>query len=403
VQYKGSDYSDTKGCGTNGATCSDQVTGNGSSQYPGPGWTGDASTFPSEACDFNDTKNSGSTKLTTNKLCNLAKGTNRSDYYENSNITCSDSCTIVNADQCGFCGDGILQSNESCGEETPYNRYGLAPTATSGTAKERCAAAFTVSNGYKYYINIPGVYCFTVKGGDGNVGQSGNNGCSGATVAGCYKLQRDDVITFRVGSKGGTHPVRSSGDCSTFNGGGGGGGASWVYLTRNSTNTLLMIAGGGGGGGWHVDKNYCGVGSNSNSATSYTNEDGKSGVCSDDSASVGTTVNATNFASLTSAPGGDGGLEWEYSCSKCQHQYACGGGGGGYVGGAAGVYDNGGGGGGSYVNTSFTSYDTSYATSTMVSGSKNISSPSGGSITVSNPKCAICSSCNWSTSYSTCN
>ena len=119
VQYKGSDYSDTKGCGTNGALCSDQVTGNGTSQYPGPGWTGDASTFPSEACDFNDTKNEDNNKKRVNKLCNLLMGTNRSDYYEPDsirNITCSNTCTLsyttIASDLksvCGYQGDGVIQ------------------------------------------------------------------------------------------------------------------------------------------------------------------------------------------------------------------------------------------------------------------------------------------------------
>ena len=307
---------------------------------------------------------------------------------------------------CNYCGDGVLADSETCGEATLYNRYGASPTSTSGTQKAKGAAEFTVSNGYKYYINIPGVYCFIAKGGDGNVGQSGNNGCSGATVAACYKLQKDDVVTFKVGSLGAPRPALtdSSNSCATFYGGGGGGGASWVYLTRNSANTLLLVAGGGGGGGWHNDKNYCGAGSNSTSATSYTNDDGKSGTCSKDTASAGTTVNENNFASITVANGGDGGFHSSTSgCNNktCDGRYACGGG-GGYVGGVAGVYDNGGG-GGSYVNTSFTSYDTSYATSTMVAGTTGVNSPSAGSIKVSNPKCLTCTECKYTTTYGACN
>ena len=300
-----------------------------------------------------------------------------------------------------------MADSETCGEATLYNRYGASPTSTSGTQKAKGAAEFTVSNGYKYYINIPGVYCFIAKGGDGNVGQSGNNGCSGATVAACYKLQKDDVVTFKVGSLGAPRPALtdSSNSCATFYGGGGGGGASWVYLTRNSANTLLLVAGGGGGGGWHGDKNYCGGGSNTTSATNYTNTSGNSGECTDDYASAGTVVNTSNFTTST-GEGGDGGYHYERSgCDNknCDHRYACGGSGGGYAVGSKGPYDVGGAGGGSYVNTSFTSYDTSYATSTMVAGTTGVNSPSAGSIKVSNPKCLTCTECKYTTTYGACN
>ena len=308
---------------------------------------------------------------------------------------------------CNYCGDGVLADSENCGEATLYNRYGASPTSTSGTQKAKGAAEFTVSNGYKYYINIPGVYCFIAKGGDGGAGTSGSNGCGGATVASCYKLQKDDLVTFRVGNAGGKGPLDDNDSCDDFYGGGNGGGASWVYLTRGSTDVLLLVAGGGGGGGWHGDKNYCGGGSSSTSANSYTNTDGKTGACSKDPASDGTTIDTSNFATLTVANGGDGGYQSVLSgCNdkNCDHSYACGGGGGGYVGGSKGPYDVGGSGGGSYVNTSFTSYDTSYATSTMVAGSKgNISSPSAGSIKVSNPKCLTCTECKYTTTYGACN
>ena len=310
---------------------------------------------------------------------------------------------------CNYCGDGVLADSETCGEGNDSNYYGANPTSTSGTAKSRCDAAFSVLNGYKYYINIPGVYCFTVKGGDGATGYSASTpGCYGATVEGCYELLKGDVVTFKVGSAG----VRSkySGDhpCSPFNGGGGGGGASWVYLTRSGTNTLLLVAGGGGGGGGGTSgttDSYCGGGSKTNSATSYTVTTDFTDSCSDQTPDAGTVINGDNFTSSTGA-GGRGGYYYKKdSCdsSKCGQKRACGGGGGGYAAGAAGpYYEVGGGGGGSYVNTT-NYYDSG---SSMTAGTTGVSSPSDGSITVQKPKSnATCStsSCQWSTSYTTCN
>ena len=310
---------------------------------------------------------------------------------------------------CNYCGDGVIGGTEECGEVTLYNRYGDSPTATSGTTKA-AGASFTAANGYKYYINIPGIYCFETKGGDGNVGQSGNNGCSGAKVKGCYKLQKGDLVTFRVGSKGDTRPTDSSSVCKTYNGGGGGGGASWVYLTRNSTDTLLMVAGGGGGGGWDNQTSSdrrCNGGSSSTSSNNTTYSNG--GTCSDNSASAGTGVDGNNFNSLTSAPGGDGGFHWTtkgcgffWLDTCCKNKYACGGGGGGYAAGNAGAWDSGGGGGGSYLNTSFTSYYSSGSYSPE-DGSKEVSSPAAGSVSVTNPSCLTCSNCKYTSSYGSCN
>ena len=309
-----------------------------------------------------------------------------------------------------------MADSETCGEGNDSNYYGANPTSTSGTAKSRCAAAFSVSNGYKYYINIPGVYCFTVKGGDGNVGKSGDNGCSGATVKGCYKLQRGDVVTFRVGSKGATRPKDTTSDyCQGDYGGGGGGGASWVYLTRSGSNKLLLVAGGGGGGGYDTTSGWlCGGGSSSTSANNAATS-GDEG-CGDDSASDGASVTLSNFADdTTTGAGGDGGFHWnkDKSCGKyyCAKQFACGGGGGGYVGGSKGNKDSdfssyngaGGGGGGSYVNIDSTYFDSG---NSMSAGSTGITSPSGGSITVAKPTSnATCSTtnCQWSSSYSACN
>ena len=302
---------------------------------------------------------------------------------------------------CNYCGDGVLADSETCGEGNDSNYYGANPTSTSGTAKSRCAAAFSVLNGYKYYINIPGVYCFTVKGGDGNYGNNSGNACSGATVKGCYKLKKDDVVTFKIGSKGSDRSTISS-PCNSYYGGGGGGGASWVYLTRNSANTLLLVAGGGGGGGWNTGSCSGGSGSTSANTATYT---GNGSECTDSYAADGTAVTTSNFTTSTGA-GGVGGFWYDTKCSgnECDSKYACGGGGGGYAAGTKGSRDGGGGGGGSYVNTNTTYYSTG---SSLTAGSTDISSsPSGGSITVAKPTSnATCSTtnCQWSSSYSACN
>ena len=398
VQYTDTtNYTSSKSCGSNGGNCV-QIIKTGTSPYPGAGYSGSGE---NEECDPADIGIDNAKQ--TNKLCNLKKHTNYNDYYTNLNITCSDSCTISNGDKCARCGDGTLQSDsESCdGTKYKTNRYGSSPTATSGTEKS-AGASFSASDGNKYYINVPGVYCFETKGGDGNYGQSGNNGCKGASVKGCYKLQAGDLITFRVGTKGSSRPYYSGGsDCDAFYGGGDGGGASWVYITRSGTNTLLMVAGGGGGSGYNDGS--CGVGSSTTSATTA----GVTGSnnCSDNWNSDGTAVNTSNFTTSSGA-GGDGG--YYYSTKKecgekvCDSRYSCGGGGGGYTAGTKGNRDGGGGGGGSYLNTSFTSY---YSTGSYspVAGSTGITSPSGGSIKVSAVSAATCSSCNWTTSYSSCN
>lgn len=215
VQYKGSDYSETKGCGTNGATCT-QVTGNGSSQYPGPGFTGTFNT--SEQCDPNDTKNEDNNKKRVNKLCNLLMGTNRSDYYEpdaSRNITCSDSCTrsftvysgdTTNKSVCGYQGDGVIQRYTCL--DANYNGITCYPTLKSSSDNEECdnAAGHTQSQlcqikygKYTYYspsglsCNSSGQVVGATKGsssstcrycGDGVVSDSEK--CDGNTTT-CYK------------------------------------------------------------------------------------------------------------------------------------------------------------------------------------------------------------------------
>ena len=313
---------------------------------------------------------------------------------------------------CNYCGDGVWADSENCGEGRNSNYYGTSPTESTGTEKVRCATAFTVSNNDKYYINIPGVYCFTVKGGNGGYGYN-QPGCSGATVKGCYKLQRGDLVTFRIGNAGSRPTFASEGNsCSSFNGGGGGGGASWVFLSRGSTDTLLLVAGGGGGGGGGTG-NYdtaCGGGSSTTSVTNYTDGTPYDDACTDYAPEAGSVVDANNFAdSGTTGVGGRGGYYYSRSgCNNknCDQKQACGGGGGGYsAGGAAGPYfEVGGGGGGSYVNEDSAYFDSG---KTMDAGSEGItSSASAGSIKVEKPKSnATCSTtnCQWSSSYSACN
>lgn len=161
VQYSGTTYSNTKGCGTNGATCS-QVTGSGNSQYPGPGWTGTASAFISEECDPNDTKNNGNTQQITNKLCNLAKGTDVNNYTARSDITCSSTCTINNTNKCAICGNGTKEGDEVCdsgssnsddyGEHCNSSCTAWAPYCGDGTIQdnEECESnSFSPSTCYK--------------------------------------------------------------------------------------------------------------------------------------------------------------------------------------------------------------------------------------------------------------
>ena len=398
-------------CGDNVVQCKDGdtkcsgTTVNGTN-YPGAILTDfNAATNESEQCD-----GAGDRKALCDRYLKMKDITPPTDvtYYETSATPGCESCKFKNVDDanCGYCGDGKLQSNETCGDGGNNNYYGSSPTATSGTAKARCAAAFNVTSGYKYYINIPGVYCFTAKGGDGNKGDA-DNACSGATVKGCYKLQQGDKVTFRVGSVGESRPADSSSVCSGTYSGGGGGGASWVYLTRGSTDVLLLVAGGGGGGGWYNNTEQadhtCGGGSNTTSANNNANNTADN--CTDNSSSDGATVNTSNFASITAANGGDGGYHYTTKCSgkECDSKYACGGGGGGYVGGAKGTKDYGGGGGGSYVNTNTTYYSSG---SSLTAGTNSGVTPSAGSITVQKPTSnATCSTsnCQWSSSYSTCN
>ncbi|MBR4531540.1 hypothetical protein IKO70_03930, partial [bacterium] len=188
---------DTSGCGTNGANCV-EVT----SEYPGPGWTGDASTFTSEACD-SDTD--------TNKLCNLAKGTNRSDYYENSNITCSDSCTIVNADQCGYCGDNKRQSNETCDKDSSGNIITAA-----GTYGKTCNNE-TITSSKTWKAPATGKYKIEVYGAQGGSG-NGETGGKGAKVWGTFELTKGNSLYIKVGAKGEDH--------GSLTGGNGGGGSA---------------------------------------------------------------------------------------------------------------------------------------------------------------------------------
>ena len=309
-------------------------------------------------------------------------------------------------------GESSLNIESDCNKvEGDFNKDGINDLAVIALPKDPTHMRTREEDGYVYNFNkrvLPGVYCFTVKGGDGNKGDA-DNACGGATVSGCYKLLKGDVVTFRVGSVGETRPSDSSSVCAGTYGGGGGGGASWVYLTRSGSNTLLLVAGGGGGGGYYSntsgDNTYktCGGGSGNTSANNNTSNTADN--CTDNGASDGAAVTASNFAnSSTTGAGGDGGYHYTTKCSgeKCDSKFACGGGGGGYsAGGAKGTKDFGGGGGGSYVNTNTTYYSTG---SSMTAGSNYVASPSGGSITVKKPNSnATCSNCQWSTTYSACN
>ncbi|MBP5406656.1 hypothetical protein J6Z19_05850, partial [bacterium] len=231
---------DTSGCDTNGATC-EQVKGSGSNQYPGPGWTGSASTFTSEQCDPADTKNSSSTKLTTNKLCNLANNTNYSDYNANSDISCSTSCTLINTDQCARCGDGDVGSGETC----DIASNGDIMTASGNYGRKCNNDSWSTSQSTYWIVPANGQYKITVYGAQGGTGRgvSGGVGCNGAKVWGTFDLTKGETLYIRVGAQG-------ANGADKYGGNGGGGSAVKKGGTQNGKDgTLMLVAGGGGGGG----------------------------------------------------------------------------------------------------------------------------------------------------------
>ncbi|MBP5406742.1 hypothetical protein J6Z19_06305 [bacterium] len=376
VQYSGNTYSSSKGCGTNGATCQ-QVTGNGTSQYPGPGWTGSASAFSSEKCDPKDTYSNNQQR--TNKLCNLAKGTDIV-YTARSDITCSDTCTISNADRCAVCGNGKIEYGETC--ETDASGSVLL-SGSGGSYGKSCntktvSASGTATKSESWTAPATGRYTIKVYGGAGGKGNGGSdNGCAGAYVYGNYDLNKGDVLNIVAGGTGAQ---------GASNYGGQGGTASVVL----KGSTLLMIAG-GGGGGWDGNHTQCSGGQASNNGAAAGGSSGGTGGNNGGGGTGGATggVGWNNRSGYIMA-GGSGGNHTESDCNNT-HNYAHGGGGGGYSGGAGASSDDTGGGGGSY-----------YAGAASGAGWSGGSNGGAGYVVITQTHYKTCGSCALS-SLATCN
>jgi hypothetical protein len=107
---------DTTNCSNAGFSCT-TVTGSGNSQYPGPGFSGTFNT--SEECDPND-PNIDTDAKKREKLCK-AKFGNNTYYSAGTAPSCSTSnCTITatKGTNCQWCGDGVINGNETCDGNT---------------------------------------------------------------------------------------------------------------------------------------------------------------------------------------------------------------------------------------------------------------------------------------------
>ena len=239
----------------------------------------------SEQCDSSDTSRK--------HLCDIWLKLNRkntaSTYYESGTITCNGCKIEPDGTPCGYCGDGVRQSNETCENTSAGIEYA---GATEPFNKKSKTWTYNTSTGAQTPLTIPitGIYKITVAGGNGGHGGGGegntSNGGAGATggkISAQYFIQKGKSLTLYVGAKGNDGVVGVDGDsgdggsggalggvagkagttlstsdpyeegyCSVFasrwsgGGGGGGGGSSYVMI---STQKLLHVRGGGGGGG----------------------------------------------------------------------------------------------------------------------------------------------------------
>ena len=397
---------DTSACGSGNNQSSNcvTVTGSGSSQYPGPGWTGDASTFPSETCDPEDS----STKNNVTKLCNMELGLNRTDYYTPSTKpSCKSDCSgikdAVKGTNCMWCGDSVVNGSESCEEgsdaeiiygtnDTQTNRCLYNTTTETPSSFGSYLGTGGAESSYIYYGTIStwevpqtGIYEIEVhgaKGGNGHYIKSGSlkntyAGCNGALVRAQYKLTKGQKLRLLAGKPGGERNYHDK----TRRIAGAGGGGSFVVLCKTGTCTSsdivqLVIAGGGGGSSPNSSNCTAGQASTSGSTTAYSGgTNGADGTDNSDCSGFGGygwndhkkafegTANtytsymygekARNDQNCSKYSGNDphGGFGGGGS-AYYESSWGDAGGGGGYSGGGAGNTSTGGGGGGSYYNTS---------------------------------------------------
>lgn len=185
---------------------------------------------------------------------------------------CNTDC-MINA----YCGDGILDSGETC-DEGVFN-------GTEAKCKSDCSGYDCIPGTYTFEytgaqqtwtVPGPGTYTIETWGGQGKNNQEGNvagglGGYSKATVP----MTTGDILYIYAGQGGG------SGTAASFNGGGAGGtsscvnaqggaggGASDVRKNGNALTDRVIVAGGGGGAGGNRKKS-CGPGAGGGGGGGY--------------------------------------------------------------------------------------------------------------------------------------
>ena len=229
--------------------------------------------------------------------------------------TCNDDCSAA------ACGDGIV--NAAAGETCEGDSFCAACVAAPATFGVTGAAeTFTVPDGVT-------TLAFTLTGGagGGSVGCEGvanqDDGGFGAVLTATLAVTPGEVLTIRVGGKGGMAAV----DGETSFGGYGGGGDGGFY---------------GGGGGGNTGCPDTGYGGNAGEIGADGNGDGQFNP-----PGLGGTASA---GGLGGSGAGDGTLGVGGGIGEAFH---VGGGGGGLYGGGAG-YGAGGGGGSSFASVDAT-------------------------------------------------
>ena len=366
---------DTSACGSGNNQSSNcvTVTGNGASQYPGPDWIESASSFTSELCDPEDS----STKNNVNKLCNMALGLNRSDYYTPSTKpSCNSSCTgisnAVKGTNCMYCGDETINGSENCEVLSNGIRYGNGSNDVLTYSGSSLTYEYTTSKSWE--IKVSGLYTIQIEGAKGGKGgkgregeysdqQDGSAGSSGSVVARQYYLKAGTTVSFTRGENGSAGNTAGSGRAGVSPGGSGGSrnGGTGSNGSSGGEHSICGDAGGGGSGGGGGGAAYLTIGSD-----------------------LIITANGGAGGAGGKGGGGKGGL----ACLGGNQ----GDGGAGGAGGAGGTYDS------SHSNWANTSSGTGWKyIGTATAGSATGSSK----IKISLNKYAPCNSCQFSTSTET--
>lgn len=367
---------DTSACGSGNNQSSNcvTVTGNGSGDYPGPGWIESASNFTSEKCDPEDP----STKDNVNKLCNMALGLNRSDYYTpGTKPSCNSSCTgisnAVKGTNCIYCGDETINGSEQCEVLSNGIKYGNGSNDVLTYSGSSLIYEYTSSKSWE--IKVSGLYTIQIEGAKGGKGgkgregeysdqQDGSAGSNGSVVARQYYLKAGTTVSFTRGENGSAGNTAGSGRAGVSPGGSGGtlnGGIGSDGSSGGSHSIICGDAGGGGSGGGGGGAAYLKIGSD-----------------------LIITANGGAGGNGGKGGGGKGGI----ACLGGNQ----GDGGAGGAGGAGGTYDS------SHSNWANTSSGTGWKyIGTATAGSATGSSK----IKISLDKYAPCNSCQFSTSTET--